>query len=80
MATFKILGFSDEITTCDKCNKSELKGTYLIEDNETGEHYYYGSTCVKKQYNVKQSEINHQVQCMIQRNRVARKQAKLQTV
>lgn len=40
----KILGFTDENTTCDCCGRTELKGTYIMDDNE-GNIYNYGSTC-----------------------------------
>ena len=39
-----ILGFTDEITTCDCCGRAELKGTYVMDDNE-GNIFHYGSTC-----------------------------------
>tara|TARA_R110000803_G_scaffold95931_1_gene164014 strand:- start:796 stop:1167 length:372 start_codon:yes stop_codon:yes gene_type:complete len=39
-----ILGFTDEITSCDCCGRTELKGTYVMDDKE-GNIYYYGSSC-----------------------------------
>lgn len=50
-----ILGFTDKHNTCDCCGKSELKGTYcvIIEDNE----FFYGSTCVKRNLGLNQSEF-----------------------
>jgi len=41
-----ILGFTEEISSCDCCGKSNLKGTWNVEVN--GSIYYLGSTCVKK--------------------------------
>lgn len=48
MKQFKILGFNDEITICDVCGKSELKGTYALENNETGDIIRAGSSCGAK--------------------------------
>lgn len=31
MKNFTFLGFSEEITTCDRCGKSELKGTTIMK-------------------------------------------------
>lgn len=41
-----ILGYTDEITTCDCCGKVDLKGTYAIDFN--GDISYYGSVCAFK--------------------------------
>ena len=40
----KILGFTDAVNECDLCGKSELKGTYCLEDFN-GNVYHYGVTC-----------------------------------
>jgi hypothetical protein len=42
----KILGFTEEINTCDCCGKSDLKGTYAIDFE--GDITYYGSVCAFK--------------------------------
>jgi len=42
------LGFTQDITTCDYCGRSHLKGTYAIEENDT--RMYYGSTCMNTIY------------------------------
>ena len=42
----RLLGFTEEITQCGCCGKSELKGTYAF-DTSSGIQYY-GSTCAKK--------------------------------
>lgn len=41
-----ILGYTDEITTCDCCGKVDLRGTYAIDFN--GDISYYGSLCAFK--------------------------------
>lgn len=47
---FRVLGTTDEVTTCDYCGRVELKGTTVLElldeeGNRTGETVYYGSGC-----------------------------------
>lgn len=51
----KVLGFSDEITTCDCCGKRNLRGTFAIETG-AGEILRYGSVCVNKVYGKKRGE------------------------
>ena len=41
---FKVLGITDEVTTCDCCGKKNLKCTVALED-EAGEVVYYGRDC-----------------------------------
>lgn len=53
MATFKILGLTDEITTCDCCGRVNLKATVAldrcdVEGNETGDIVHYGRDCAAK--------------------------------
>ena len=48
MRAYKILGFNADVCECDVCGKSELKGTYAVEDLETGEIFRAGSTCGAK--------------------------------
>ena len=44
MTTIKVLGITDERTTCDCCGKSNLKRTVALE-LENGTISYYGTTC-----------------------------------
>lgn len=44
MTTVKVLGITDERTTCDCCGKSNLKRTVALE-LENGQTVYYGTTC-----------------------------------
>lgn len=50
----KILGYTDEITTCDCCGKVDLKGTYAIDFE--GDIAYYGSVCAFKVHSVSYEE------------------------
>jgi hypothetical protein len=47
MATkqFKVLGTTDERTSCDCCGRANLKATVALEDIETGDIVYFGSAC-----------------------------------
>jgi hypothetical protein len=49
-----ILGFTEEITDCDCCGKSDLKGTYAISLN--GYISYFGSVCAFKIHAVSYEE------------------------
>ena len=42
---FRILGLVDWKNECDCCGKENLKKTVALENNETGEVVYYGTTC-----------------------------------
>lgn len=44
---FKILGKSDEQTTCDACGKSNLKATVVLESESTG-IVRYGVDCASR--------------------------------
>src|SRR5689334_13440192 len=50
-----VLGFTDEITTCACCGKSNLKGTYAVEVD--GTLTYFGSTCAFKKHGVTKPEM-----------------------
>lgn len=45
----RVLGFTDEITTCDCCGKTNLRGSFGVE-TDAGETLYYGSVCVNRVY------------------------------
>lgn len=46
MATYiQIFGWTDEVTACDCCGKTDLSGTFCVE-LESGETVHYGSVCV----------------------------------
>jgi hypothetical protein len=47
----KILGWVEEVTACDCCGKSPLKGTFACDLD--GEIVHYGSTCVTRNTGVK---------------------------
>lgn len=48
----KILGWTDEVTVCDCCGKSDLSGTFGVELDD-GAQLNYGSVCVKRNTGVK---------------------------
>lgn len=51
-ASHKILGWTEEVTACDCCGKSGLKGTFGVE-LDGGEVLNYGSTCVTRNTGIK---------------------------
>ena len=44
---FKLLGITDEVTTCDCCGKPNLARTVAME-NEAGDIVHYGTTCAAR--------------------------------
>ena len=48
----KILGWTDEVTACDCCGKSDLSGTFGVELDD-GAIVHYGSVCVKRNTGIK---------------------------
>lgn len=44
----KIIGFTDSVTTCECCGKTDLKGTFCLEIDDI--ELYYGSTCAFKSH------------------------------
>jgi predicted deacetylase len=47
----KILGWVEEVTTCDCCGKARLSGTFAVDLN--GDILHYGSTCVTRNTGIK---------------------------
>ena len=54
MTTIKIITFTDKITECECCGRTELKGTFCLTID--GEEHYYGSTCAGKAHGVTEDE------------------------
>ncbi|MGV9546795.1 hypothetical protein [Streptomyces ardesiacus] len=53
MKAYKVLGTTDDVTTCELCGKQELKGTVALmpldaDGNEDGEACYFGVSCAAK--------------------------------
>lgn len=53
----KIIAFTDEVCSCDCCGKTDLKGTYVIENVVTGVTRFYGSVCAFKVFNLTAQEL-----------------------
>lgn len=50
---FRVLGTTDDVTTCELCGREELRGTTVlealdVEGNGTGELLHYGSSCAAR--------------------------------
>ena len=65
---YQILTFNDEQCICDVCGKSELKGTYEIENTETGDIFRAGSTCGVKLMKVTSKEFRNEFKAVIAEN------------
>lgn len=50
----RIIGYTDSVSECECCGKTELKGTYCLEID--GEEFYYGSVCAFKNHGVTTEE------------------------
>lgn len=48
----KVLGWTDEVTVCDCCGKSDLSGTFGVELDD-GVVVHYGSVCAKRNTGIK---------------------------
>ncbi len=71
-----ILGYTDEITTCDCCGKIDLKGTYAIDFN--GDISYYGSVCAFKVQGVTFEEQKEVKKTFVNRIKSEEKLAKME--
>lgn len=69
---YTIAGFTNAVTVCECCGKSELKGTFVMID-ENGDDFYFGSVCgaraagittKKLSETVKQINLNNEVEKM----------------
>jgi len=67
----KILGFTDEITTCDCCGKVDLKGTYAVDFE--GDIAYYGSVCAFKVHAVSYDEQKEVKKAFVKRVKATEK-------
>lgn len=42
---YSFVGSTDTVTTCGCCGRADLKRTIVLQENESREFVYYGSTC-----------------------------------
>jgi ribosome-binding protein aMBF1 (putative translation factor) len=69
----KILGLTDEITTCSCCGRTGLKCTVAIETE--GEVVYYGRTCATRHTGKSAKAINKEVKnALEERKKAARRE------
>src|SRR4026209_2647127 len=54
---YRNLGFTEEVTSCDCCGRVDLKGTYAIEDLQTGSIMYFGCVCAAYRMNWSKKEF-----------------------
>lgn len=72
-----ILGYTDEVTSCDCCGKVDLKGTYAIDLN--GDISYYGSVCAFKIQGVTFEEQKEVKKAYVKRMKAEEKFKELET-
>lgn len=41
----RAVGMNDELTTCEKCGKDDLRGTVILATDENEEYGRFGTTC-----------------------------------
>lgn len=70
----KILGFTDSHNECDRCGKTELKGTYTIETYE-GSIFHLGSTCIGKMMEYSTKQTNSLIKSELKKRTEEKKQA-----
>jgi ribosome-binding protein aMBF1 (putative translation factor) len=51
----QILGFTESHNECDRCGKTELKGTYAIDID--GAIMYLGSSCISHRFGMSNNEV-----------------------
>ena len=58
---FRILAIVDDVNACECCGKSDLLRTVAIENSETGEIKYFGTTCAMqpaKGFGIEKKELS----------------------
>jgi hypothetical protein len=71
MSGWKIVGITDESTTCEVCGRVELKSTVVLE-LEDGSRLYAGSSCAARKVGVKAADMRSSVKAYRNRLEAAR--------
>lgn len=77
---FRVLGTTDDVTTCDQCGRDDLKGTVVLaaldgEGNDDGETYM-GSDCAARATGWTQKRIRDEVKAAEKAKREAERAAR----
>jgi len=56
----QILGYTESTTACDCCGKVNLKGTYVMDDNQGG-IFNYGVTCGANAINITVKDLKKEI-------------------
>lgn len=56
MMKYKVLGTTDDRTSCDCCGREDLKSTVALED-EDGEVVYFGCVCAAKAMRIPAADV-----------------------
>lgn len=78
---YRIKGTTDDVTTCDRCGKPELKGTVVLEaldaDGNGDGIVYFGSTCAGRVFGRKGAYVRRDaevVQSLLDEAEAARRE------
>lgn len=55
---YKMIGITDEVTSCDCCGRTDLKRTIVLERQEDGVIVYFGSQCGARAVGWKTKDFN----------------------
>lgn len=62
---YRVMGTTDDCTTCDRCGKPHLKNTIILglldADGNIEDVVYYGSTCARRALGVQKSRLDRAV-------------------
>jgi hypothetical protein len=73
----KIIGITDEVTSCDCCGKSNLKKTVVLEDQE-GNINYFGQVCASKAAGWSKEYVKEEVKAIEKTNKQLMKDKKIE--
>jgi hypothetical protein len=70
----KVIGTTDEVTTCDCCGRTDLQKTVVFQDEE-GNNSYLGVVCASKRYNMTSRSVRQLAQSADAKTRQAKFEA-----
>lgn len=69
---FRVIGTTDEITSCDCCGRRDLRSTVALADTESGDVVHYGVTCAARAMRQDVAQVRRQVSAADTASRLAR--------
>ncbi len=68
---FRVLGTTDEVSTCDCCGRTGLKSTVALDVVETGDVVHFGVTCAAKAMHQPVKYVKEQIDAVAAAKRAA---------